>query len=450
MAPGRARLVSSTPEVRKLDDITDVALKTKVARLHDLVPTKSLNWLYRTLISNGGHYSNALEACFPQSSSDRGSSPELGDPSSLPTYNPKTGRPMRHSAVRKKTFAGYVDSAVIEEDDPINLPSEDEDGNPVRPKRPNNKRKRTPSPTPPPLDPIIYNEDADPPTDEESTGAFHHNTEKQSPVELTFNVPLGFHGPLVVKLDKALMANGDGAARDLQPKKAKRSIAASPGPSRNHAFGPHKTGFLDLPAELRNRVYRMLFVAHSPMRFNHPHNFCRSAAFLRSCKVVASEGCSILYGENTFIFERNRSTRSPFWDPVPKEIGYKDVRLFLKMIGPENLVYLRHIRFDFEDANPGVTPYLKTVEHRRYINDEHLIDCLRILRGAKLRKLELMFAGRRTLARTDVKFLGYLEQIRADEVVNMKEFNSWNPNKIWEWTWRDLQNTMTREKKLFV
>lgn len=178
----------------------------------------------------------------------------------------------------------------------------------------------------------------------------------------------------------------------------------------------------------------------------------RSSQFLRTCKLVHNEGCSILYGENTFLFNRHFNTRGPFWESIPKEIGYQDVLQFLKMIGAENLQYLRDIKFVFDDALPRDTPYLDMQAHekRRYLNDEYLINCLRILRHAKLRKLLLRFIGRRSVLKTDIKFLGYLEQIKADEVEQFSENEfCYPPQKIGSGTWSDLQDLMIRKKRLY-
>jgi hypothetical protein len=62
------------------------------------------------------------------------SSPELGSPSTITQYHKKTGRPIRRSAGRVQPAAGYVDSKVIDEEDdePIALPSEDDDGEPIK------------------------------------------------------------------------------------------------------------------------------------------------------------------------------------------------------------------------------------------------------------------------------------------------------------------------------
>jgi len=83
-------------------------------------------------------------------------------------------------------------------------------------------------------------------------------------------------------------------------------------------------------------VYRYLFSrkykdVRVPQKRTGP-GLAKSAQFLRTCRLVHNEGCSILYGENTFLFARHYDTRGPFWETVPKEIGYQDVLHFLKMV----------------------------------------------------------------------------------------------------------------------
>ncbi|KAF2477807.1 uncharacterized protein BDR25DRAFT_207126 [Lindgomyces ingoldianus] len=379
---------------------------------------------------------------------DRDSSPELGSPSLRPKYNKQTGRPIRSGAGQKKSLSGYVDSAVIEDDEPMDSLSEDEEGNPTQSRR-TRKRKRTPSPSPPPLDPIIYDEPPDQLSDDESVGMFHHHP-STAPITLQFNVPLGFHGPLLVKLDRSLLVAPHSAAYNMEPRSTRRKLDTATPECQASSPEERRVGFTNLPPELRNKVYRLLFVQDGEFHFGKPDNFCRSAALLRTCKLVHGEACSVLYGENKFVFDRNRHVRGPFWEPVQKEIGYKDVRQFLKMIGPENLAYLRDIKLILEDATPASTPYLHSHEERRYLNDDHLIDCLRVLRLAKLRKLFLNFLGRRMLVRTDVKFLGYLEQIKADEVETDKFIRWYSPSKIHPDVFKNLQKSMTREPKLYI
>jgi len=357
-----------------------------------------------------------------------------------------------------KNLPGFVDSAVIEDDEPIELSSDNEDDEPVNIKR-NKKRKRPPSPSPPPLDAIMHDELADESFDE-SIGC---PSPYKTPITLQFNIPLGFHGPLVVKLDRNLLINtAEGVAHNMwhgfqsQSLWNKDKTATSKFDTPMTTVTAHKTGFCDLPPELRNNVYRYIFVNKgSSLRFPPtsewcPETFCRSAQFLRTCRLVHSEGCSILYGENKFWFERTRTTRGPFWEPIPKEIGYKDVRQFLKMVGPENLAYFREVRLDFEDASQTSTPYLISHEDRRYLNDEHLIDCLRILSRARLRKITLGFFGRRALTRSDTKFVDHLERIKADEVDPLAKSRIYYMDKIHSNLWSHLKERMTRKTKLYA
>ncbi|CAO2654216.1 Nn.00g109490.m01.CDS01 [Neocucurbitaria sp. VM-36] len=390
--------------------------------------------------------------------SNRDDSPELGNPLKLTQYNKKTGRPIRKSAGKAMKGDGYVDSGMLEEEDFLPLTSEESEDDDEMEQRSHlqkskRKRKRSPSPPSPHLEPILYDQDLEQLTDNEQGGAFHHHTPKKQPVTLQFNVPLGFHGPLFVKLDSTLLhQNEEGRLHEMQPGKTKTARMDSLAPSQS-APQVHRKGFTCLPPELRNTVYRHLF-ARKDQDIKIPPSkdgpaLCRSAQFLRTCKLVHNEGCSVLYGENTFIFARHYATRGPFWEKVPKEIGYQDVLHFLKMIGPENLQYLRDIKFKFDDACPRDTPYLDSNEKRRFLNDEYLMNCLRILRGAKLRTLSMRFIGRRAIVKSDVKFLGYLEQIKADEVEQMLDTWYYPPQKIPSYVWNDLKALMTRKKKLY-
>lgn len=380
----------------------------------------------------------------PASPHSRDTSPELGSPSRITQYNQKTGRPVRKSAGKIKKVAGYVDFEDAEfdalTDSELSELSELDDEDDMDPlslsgkkkKKKNKKgalkRKRSPSPPSPHLEPVINNQELDDLTDNEEGGAFHRNDPKKPPMTLQFNVPLGFHGPLFVKLDSTLLhINQQGKLHEMQPGKSKKLCTVSPEQVGTTAVRPK--GFTDLPGELRNTIYRHLFARKDkdsrlriPLRSIDPKNsLTKSAQFLRSCKLVHNEACSILYGENTFSFHRHYDTRGPYWEPVPKEIGYQDVLHFLRTIGPENIQYLRDVDFVFDDARPKDTPYVTSNEQRRYLNDDYLMNCLRILRDAKLRKISMYFGGRRQLGRTDVRFLGYLEQVKADEVSRKSE-----------------------------
>jgi hypothetical protein len=395
----------------------------------------------------------------PLISTRQESSPELGSPSKITQYNKKTGRPMRRSAGKMKRTVGYIDSSILEEQDLIPYTSdgsEEDDTEDIPQSRANKtkrKRKRSPSPPSPRLDPIIYNPQLDELTDGEAGGAFHRRTPKNPPITLRFDVPLGYHGPLLVKLDPAIIKLDDkGTACSMSQSKKNRSDTSK---SQAAATQNRQKGFTDLPPELRNKVYRYVFVRDKTFQIPAckpwgSGDLCQSGQFLSTCKLVHDEGCSILYSENTFAFERHESTRGTFYEHNPKEIGYQDALQFLKMIGPENVQYLRDLKIVFNDARPSDTPHAKTNEDRRYMTDDVLINVLRILRHAKLRKLSLAFMGRRNLQRSDVKFLGYLEQIKADEVEKWAQPRSYHmDHKIWHSVWYDLIDQMVRKKRLY-
>jgi hypothetical protein len=326
-----------------------------------------------------------------------------------------------------------VDSGIIEVgDDELDeldeLASEDEDGDIVKAPRPK-KRKRSPSPDLPPVGPVLYNEEPDMPSDSED---MHGNA-----TVLNINIPMGYHGRLTVIIDQSSLNK---SAQIMIPPQAETQAIAPPPKSTK--------SFTSLPPELRNHVYDLLFVAENSLALISPNNFCRSAQFLRTCKMVHSEGCGVLYGKNRFVFDRNRHQQGPFWEPQRKEIGYQDVRRFLKMIGPVNLANLRDVHLSLEDASPAATPYMPSHESRRYINDLQLMGCLRLLRDAKLQKLTLGFHGRRVLLETDVKFLNYLKQIKADEVAS-HEVRYLSYNKISMTLFSELKEVMTRKTKLY-
>ncbi|KAI4945055.1 hypothetical protein J4E91_008031 [Alternaria rosae] len=405
----------------------------------------------------------------PRTPHRRDFSPELGSPSKITQYNQKTGRPVRKSAGKIQKVAGYVDFEDADfdalTDNELTELSEEEEDDDMSPRSRSDKkkkgalkRKRSPSPPSPRLEHVVYLQELDDLTDNEDAGAFHRSAPKKPPVTLQFNVPLGFHGPLFVKLDSTLLQTGEqGKLHEMQPGRSNSSRATGSPPAGMSAV--RSVGFTDLPPELRNTIYRYLFARKDkasklriPMTVNDPkESLTKSGQFLRTCKLVHNEGCSILYGENTFSFHRHYDTRGPYWEPVPKEIGYQDVLHFLRMIGPENIQYLRDVKFVFDDARPKDTPYVLSNEERRYLNDDYLANCLRILRNARLRKITMYFGGRRQLGHTDVRFLGYLEQIKADEVERESEKYHHRADRFLStMAWHDLKEMMTRKDKLYV
>ncbi|KXT03690.1 hypothetical protein AC578_5186 [Pseudocercospora eumusae] len=99
------------------------------------------------------------------------------------------------------------------------------------------------------------------------------------------------------------------------------------------------TGFLDLPAELRNPLYRQWLVSSEPIYICcipcgkvysvRPDTWNARTALMRLNQQIRVEASSIHYGENDFRF--------------PDEYAWLALRNFLQAIGPINTSYIRHL-----------------------------------------------------------------------------------------------------------
>jgi hypothetical protein len=217
-----------------------------------------------------------------------------------------------------------------------------------------------------------------------------------------------------------------------------------------------KHSFLDLPAEIRNQIYRLAFVSEEKIDFAYPNNFCRSSALLQTCHQVHEEGRSILYSENTFYLQRRKKERASRWTTDVCEIGYEDIHFFLKTIGPANLSLLRKLVVMFEDAQPSMNTHLKDADERRFTNDHNLLDILRMLSThTMLKTLDLCFQGRRTFYnRDETRFIERLTLIKADQVncINNPDtpFSNWKGlSKICPADAGRLVHEMTRRVTIF-
>ncbi|QDS78166.1 hypothetical protein FKW77_005185 [Venturia effusa] len=393
----------------------------------------------------------------------RAASLGLGDGDFGIKYN-RSGRPIRNCAGKKKSPGpDFVDLQVLDDelsdfgddlllDDELRqFEDEEEDEEDEPPKKKRKVRRRSPSPTPPPLSPLPQEDppsrsgSPEPPELEARPQIHLHDLE---PINLTFNIAPGFSGPLKVQLDFSNVP--------LRTKSRTRMDMVEP--LRNvesRQADNSKMGFLKLPPELRNKVYNLVFKDKAKFDFLSPTNLQHSSSFLRSCKQVCEEGRTVLYGENTFYFARNKEMRRPFWAGERKEIGYKDLRLFLRTVGPSNVSYIRHLWLCFDDATPSTTPHLKRSEERRYVHDGHLIEALKVLaHQAQLKKMTLTFWGRRALATTDARFLEYLCKLKADKVEMKQPVNDtyyWHaPSRIHEDAKTLVVKETTRKQKLYA
>jgi hypothetical protein len=325
------------------------------------------------------------------------------------------------------------------------------------------KRKRLPSPPSTPLLP------ADMESDSSSNCGFLELSPPHKdplPMTLTVEVPPGHEGPLVLNLDiNALLAQAQSQIRPLPTSLSPRSQScADSGYSSTSSVTSEiskpntisQRSFLDLPAEIRNQIYRLAFVSEEKLDFAHPSNFSRSSSLLRTCRQVHEEGRSILYSENTFYFQRRKKEQAVRWSTDVYEIGYKDICFFLRSIGLANVSLLRRLIIMFEDAQPSMNTHLKDADERRFTNDDDLMDTLRILGDhTMLKTLDLCFQGRRMFYnRDESRFIELLTRIRADQVkcINNPEtpFSNWKGlSKIASADAGRLVHEMTRRVTIF-
>jgi hypothetical protein len=354
-------------------------------------------------------------------------SPELGEGDFAINYNARTGRPMR-KARRVTEGSPFVDSAVAVSDAED---SDDSDSSIALASRPR-KRKRSPSLAASIVsdaDKIVSNSDAS--VDTSVTCSTVQAGMQLTIKNMIINVPPGHTGPLLLQLDipsQTLMQPA--VTEDSSQATSQHSDPVTDASTETAQYA----GFLDLPAELRNEIYRQVFVSDDCFNFDSPRNFSRSAAFLRTCKQVYNEARSILYSENHFLFVRKTRRHGSYWEREWNEVGFKAVRKFLHLIGPENTALIRDATLLLEDATPCLNPGMTTADERRFVFDEVLMSCLKMLaQASKLRKLHLHFrgtcpyctarkhaltwsVGRRRVERTDHRFLEKLTAIQADEV----------------------------------
>lgn len=286
------------------------------------------------------------------------------------------------------------------------------------------------------------------------------------PMALTIEVPPGHEGPLVVNLDiNSLLAQAQSQVRPLPSYVSPRSQScADSGYSSTSSVvseisksnTPSKHSFLDLPAEIRNQIYRLTFVSGERLDFAYPSNFSRSSSLLQTCRQVHEEGRSILYSENTFYFQRRKKEQSARWTTNVFEIGYKDIRFFLRSIGLANVSLLRRVMIMFEDAQPSMNTHLKDADERRFTNDDDLMDILRALGDhTMLKTLDLCFQGRRMFYNKDEsRFIELLTRIKADQVkcINNPDtpFSNWKGlSKIASADAGRLVHEMTRRVTIF-
>lgn len=175
---------------------------------------------------------------------------------------------------------------------------------------------------------------------------------------------------------------------------------------------------MDLPGELRNQIYFLVFKKRTPILFRQRVGFSHSAAFLRVNKVVHREARNVLYGENRFVFEQTFHKVGSYFEEQWQEVNYGFIRKFLTNIGPNNTSLITNVGLKFEDASPSGHPGT-TQNARRFENNKDVYWILKYLgRHGRIEKLKLGFAGRRILhfEKNDAAFLYALKGVKTDEL----------------------------------
>lgn len=202
---------------------------------------------------------------------------ELGPPIFAIDGNAK-GRAVRKCRTQQRK-SPFEDSAIAISDDESDSEAEVVDD--VIPVAPLKKRRRSPSPVGRLL-----------PSDDDAVGmsdSSHSDAEEvPSPtgitVHLTVNIPPGHRGPITLNLDPKTFA-----ATPCVPSKPDKLTQTTLARLNARSVPKKKklAGFLDLPAELRNDIYRLAFVTERPtINFALPDNLSRTAALLRTCRQV--------------------------------------------------------------------------------------------------------------------------------------------------------------------
>lgn len=91
-------------------------------------------------------------------------------------------------------------------------------------------------------------------------------------------------------------------------------------------------GFLDLPGNVRRRIYRLLYTLDGCLfPLESTKDLIAGISLLRCCHQLCIEGCKILYGSNKIVLD-------------PRSMHY--AWFFLVIIGENNCRFLRHLCID--------------------------------------------------------------------------------------------------------
>ena len=194
---------------------------------------------------------------------------------------------------------------------------------------------------------------------------------------------------------------------------------------KNASYNPARKGFMDLPIELREKVYRDVFIKAVQTRITGraQHTYPHSSALLRANRAIYHESRKYLYSENRFLFVPSTLITVTPYDQGWEELSYSHARQFLEDIGPENTGMLKNIGLSFEDRSPSGNPGL-TMDELRFESNKDVIWILEYLGkyGLRIEKLKLGFTGRRRMIARGwdsnvVEFLLALSRVKTDRLL---------------------------------
>ncbi|KAK3078109.1 hypothetical protein LTS18_008423, partial [Coniosporium uncinatum] len=286
-------------------------------------------------------------------------SEELGEEDAYNRVNSRTGRPIRRSAGRKSFDPEFVNSQMAIDEvaeefhEEVKEPGESDNddgelgddaevikkiGGRVKrgrkQKRQTKKKKRPRSPSPPlsTHEDENFSRESTPEHElqEAESNASHANKDSAMSdasgsftINLTVNIPKDYAGgPITLTLPSEVLKQGQ--KRQKVEHSNESTIVLGGAKHAGNTPRPPLSGWHSLSAELRNKIYRLLFVTEERVAFDSLLNLKRSAAFLATCRQVYDEGRTILYMENKFHFERNKHPRNPYWSTKTEEVGWKD------------------------------------------------------------------------------------------------------------------------------
>lgn len=196
-----------------------------------------------------------------------------------------------------------------------------------------------------------------------------------------------------------------------------------------------KTGFLDLPSELRNRVYRYALVQDKTIEFPPDWHYPQKTSggqLLATCQQIEKEASEILYGENSFKLSRDRRSRGKFYETKWQEVGWMDIRIFLQRIGPKNIGNIERLECDLSDTTHQAGD---ANESHRCVNNRHLLAVFQMLAtSGRLRELKFEINTRKWISGYEREFVEHLQAIQSDKVI----FFGGSGRPYWARTEKDL------------